>query len=600
MGRKSNAKKVIREIVEENQASGSKKSKKELKHQAEKGLLQKKDKRKKLSLKLNVNKKKLFGGILTVIMLAILISVGYLLFQKAFRPQPIAKFLSEESTVAILEINSNFEHNQLRKTFNLLKKYPQYSKGEVIKYAEKFSTFNYKQDIEPWLGREIGVALLNSKKEAGKINTLFFAEFLSSQNLVKFIEKKDPAENIYKEQKTYLISGSLYVTKIGNYAFFSKDQQAIYELIDAQSPETAKLYNSSKYRKVENNLPLSRTAFLYFNFDQINEGFLHYFPFLTEKGLSMGLLKPFLRTFDGEGLAVVAMDNNFAIQSFLGLNEDVTKNFEHLGSQENYDATLTNYISLDTIAFWGGENLENQLNRLIEILGGENDSAMMTFDTIARNYVHKYFGTDMDFRQDVLSLFKDEYAFVMEQIGEKNIYKFLFELSSDNDISKIEELADGFAGVGAVFEPKIVEHTLEDGTVGREVVAIPEEILKNEIKYNDIVIHELKMGTQGWGIYYAILNDIGVVSTELDGVKNTSDLVKDGKNSLRSTVIFKNEISPVLNSSDELNYFNLGKFLKLIFKGEKIPDFLGIIESLSSGRNYFNNGVVTINYLHIK
>src|SRR3989338_8734967 len=110
-------------------------------------VLEKKDSSKKFQkvkkIVKEINRKALFGGVLTIIMLVILVSVGYLLFQKAFRAQPIAKLLPEDDVILVLEINTNFDHNQLLKTFGLLKNNPQYSKEKLIEKIENQFIVDY-------------------------------------------------------------------------------------------------------------------------------------------------------------------------------------------------------------------------------------------------------------------------------------------------------------------------------------------------------------------------------------------------------------------------------------------------------------------------
>lgn len=556
--------------------------------------------KKKIKLQIKIDKKRLFGAALAIIMLAILTAVGYLLFQRAFRPQPIAKFLPLNSTVAVLEINSNFDHNQLVKSFELLKNYPQYSKEKLIEKIENRFALNYETDLNPWLGRQIGAAVVNSQKNPEHVNLIYFAEILSRNNLKNFLLKQNASKNDYLGYPTYK-AGPYYSTVIGDYLFFSDIEQAIYEMIDYQVNDADKLYYASQYRRIDDNLPLNKIAFFYIDFNNIKDGFFKFFPFLSEQGFSSQSLLPFFKVFDSEGMAVVATADNFALQSFLSLDKEALENTGQLNFQEKYNAKLTDYISPDVTVFWGAEDLEVQLKKILALLSGGDTSTLAILDGLLKNYTGKYFGPDINFNYDILPLFAKEFAFTFEQQNGKNVYSLLMELDSvQSDSIKIHELANSFSSVGAIFKPKIVEHTLEDGTVGREIIAIPEEIKKDEIIYLDTTIYELKIGEQGWSIYYVIFDDTALISNNLDSVKNTLDIASGKASSLKTATLFKQNIEPVLNSSDELAYFNLPTFLPLVFADQKLPEFVNILGSLSSGRNYFNDGIITINYLSIK
>lgn len=548
-----------------------------------------------------INKRKILSGAFVIIMIAILLSTGYLLFQKAFKASPLAKILPADSTIAILEINTNFDHNQTSKTLNLLSKYPEYSKEKLLEKIEEKFVVDYSSDLKSWLGRQIGTAIVNSKKDEGHINTLFFAEIANKKEALDFLKRQNSSTNTYNGYETYMINGPKYLTFLGNYLVISDADQAIYELIDEQKNGNDKLYGTADYRKINNNLPLNKEAFLYINFDQIRDSVFQYFSFLGEKGLSMENLGPFLKLFDAEGIALVAMDDNFAIQSFLSLDDDLAKNIEYMSFPAKYNANLANYVLNDTLAFFGGSNLEAQLKRILGILAGGSESSLIVFDNIINSYAQKYFGPDTNFNRDILPLFNKEFAVAIENYENGHSYKLLIELDSPQaDSIKLHELASNFASIGAIFEPKIVDYTLPDGTISKEIIAIPEEIVKSESEYKKNTIFELKLGKQNWGIYYAMLDKVAVIATSSDGVKSAIDAGDREKISLRSTNIFSKHIAPVLKSSDEVSYFNIEKLLPVLFKDKNIPGFVKIIASLSSGRNYFNDGIITINYIHIK
>jgi hypothetical protein len=591
MGRKSKAKKLNRQQIEAGE------NEKELKNSKKKSKEESKP-------RFKINKKKLFGGVLAIIMLAILVSVGYLIFERAFRAEPIAKFLPADSTVALVEINTNFDHTQLNKTFKLLEKYPEYSKESLIKFAETFFNLVYETDVKPWLGREVGIAYINSAKETNVVYELYFAEVLSQTNVEKFIQRYTPTENIYTGNKIYnvkLPGGTEYITFLNNYFVASPSEQAIFQLIDSQNSTNQKLYFTPQYRKVDNNLPLNRTAFLYLNFDQISDNFLHKIPFLNSTGVSIAMVKPLLTGFDSEGAALIALDNDFAIQTFLTLKGDTSNASSYLSFEKKYSASLAAYLPKNTLAFWGGEDFEAELQKTLSTFAGSNEGSQMLVDQVLQSYTQKYFGQDTTFKDDILPLLKNEFALSIEKETDKNIYKVIFGLESvQTDTVKIHQLASNFASFGGVFEPKVVEHTLPDGTVGREIVAAPEEIMKLESSYQDTTIYELKMGKQNRSIYYSVINDLAIICNDLASIKTSMDLVKGQGESLSSTERFINDIKPVIKGSDEVSFFDFDGILPLVFKKDTLPPFLSIMSSFSSGKNYFDDGVVTINYLHIK
>ena len=614
MGKKSNAKKKTREMLkakeEQEKQKGrlkKKKSKKTLKKEVQKELKvgkktskkHKKSKKTAKKAKISINKKKFFSTVFILIMFAILISVGYLIFTKVFRADSIAKYLPADKTILTLEINTNFEHNQLIKTFQLLEKHPNFSKEKLLeKIEEKFSV-NY-DELAPWLGRKIGFSLLNSNKEENKIQTLYFAEIISQNNFKTFLSSKNVVEDIYLEKNIYKLETPFTFTTINNYIFISDNEQSIKDLINFQNSKEKSIYSTSKYRKIDNNLPLTRLAFLYIDFDQITDAFFQNNAFLSEKGLSTNMLAPLLEILDAEGLILVALDDNFATQSFLSLDRDIVNNLNYLSIDEKYKANLTQYINKDAIVFWGGEDFESKIKRLLEILAGGNRSKLLVFDGLIENYTEKYFGQHLNFENDIINFFGNEYAFGIEEYNDELAYKLIIELASpQEDAIKLQEIANSFATVGAIFEPKIIETELEDGTISRELIAIPEEISKNEKEYADNLIYELIMGDRGWSVFYTTIDDMAIITNSEDAIINTIDLTNNTSGSLHSNKEFINQINPILKNSDEISYFDFNKVLPLVFKDTILPEFVTKISTLVSGKNYFHDGIVTINYLHI-
>ena len=207
-----------------------------------------------------------------MIMVSLLITVGYLLFQKAFRAAPLAKLLPADSTVALIEINTNLEHSQVIRTTELLKDHPEYSKEKFIELIENTLSADYETDIQGWLGRQVGLALFHSASEEGKLNQVYFAEYLNKKAVNDFLIAKHATINEYNEVTTFrLEEGPQFFTLIDGYLVFSSEEQAIYDIIDFSQSSEAKLYSSDKYRRVDNNLPLAKIGYIYIDFDQIND-----------------------------------------------------------------------------------------------------------------------------------------------------------------------------------------------------------------------------------------------------------------------------------------------------------------------------------------
>lgn len=615
MGKKSNAKKIIRELIREKQQKEKQKgllkqitkrnkSKKELKEELKGEIYKPKEPKKAAPKKTSkpsrfkVHKRQIFGAALGLIMLGILVAVGFLLFQKAFRPENIARYLPQDGTVFTLEMNTNFDHHQIQKAETLLKNYPEFTKDGVIKSLETAYNFNYQKDVSPWLGRQAGLSLVSASADES-LEFLYFAEVFSKKNAETFLAAK-ALKSEYANFDLYIFPKGESATFVDDYLFFSPSQKQIESLIDFQNSSDKALFRSASYRRINDNLPLNKVGMFYVNFSQIDNRFFEKFPILSEKGFSAPMVSPFLKLLEAEGVALIALDDKFALQSFLSLNTDLLENEQYLTLQEKYSANLANYISAENIGFWGGQNFETQLKRMMEVLGGSDENLTIVFDKILQQYSEKYFGGDVNFQNDVLPLFKNEFALAIEKHNKENVYKFLIELKDlKNDKDRLELLAENFARTGAVLKPQVVDYTLPDGTPSKEIVAVPEPIIPTETTYENYVIHSLTIGTRKRGVFYSIVDDFAVIANDIAGVKSSIDF-KNGKGgSLQVSSKFDNSISPILLSSDEVAYMNFEELLPVLFKN-KVPDFLIPISEISFGKNYFNDGITTLSYLQIK
>lgn len=605
MGKKANIKKIVRELIKEKESKDKKdkrKIKKELiremlkenhtKEKEHKKETQPQVKKEKLKFKIPFNGKKIFGGALVAIMLSILIATGYLLFEKVFKPISIAKYLPSDRTIAFIDINSNFNHNQLTKSFELLKNYPQYSEKKAQELLEKKLMGNYETDIKPWLGRSIGVAFLKGKSDEKSLDEIYFAEAVNKVNAIKFIEnKKTYAKMEYAGYDVYSSKEGDNIAVVDSYLIYTQDKKAIENLLDFEKSQDGSVFSSEKYSRISNNIPINKMAFLYINFNQVSEAFLKNIPLLKDMDINFKELLPVIKLLDSDGMAIIAMNDKFAIQSFLNLNIDKVKEEKYIKMNEKYSANIAQYVEENALAFYGGQNIEGQIKRFIEILSSGRQEVVENFDKVLQNYTQKYFGSEVIFNLDILPLLKNEYALAIENDGDKPIYKFFLELSDkEKDAKSLEKIADNFAKIGGIYKQEVVEHTLPDGTLAKEIMAVPEAINKESKDYKGITITELHIGEESKGIFYAIIDNVAVISDSLNGIKKSIDL-KENKNNLKISETFQKLIAPVLKNSDEISYFNIEKLL---------PNLPLPIAEISGGNNYFDDGIVSINYLHVK
>lgn len=580
MGKKAKAKKIRRE--EEKQKKVKKETHKEIAKKAP---------------KIKVDKKKLFGGIFTLIMLALLVSVGFLIFRRAFKPTPIAEYLPAERTVALMEINTNRDHNQFSRFFHLLEKYPQYSASAFTSTIKKQFSLTGDQDILNWFGRSAGIFYLRGD-DKNTISTLYFADvkdFAAAQkSLGKTVLEKYKNRDIYRTEKSF------FALFLDNYIIVTSDRKSLHELIDLNEDKGDYLSNSSDYQNMDSNLPLNRAAFIYLNFELAHDAFFQKIPFFKDNGILRDYFSVFANVFNAEGFSLSANDKNFEIRSFMNSKKGKMVSGDYLQIFGDYDAKLSKFISDAALVVWGGEDLEYQIKRFVEALSNVDKSVSPVMDGLLENQVKKYFGSQISFKSDVLPLLQNEYAVSIENVNGANVYKLVLELGNSNlDAVKIHDLANAFAKHGGVFEPKIVEYKLKDGTPAREIIAEPKEIKKQEIEYHGDTIFALE-AEGAWGVYYAIKNGVAIIANNVDSLKQSLDIVSGRGKNFGTLAIFDTSVAPVIDETDDIFYFNIKQLLPVLFKDKPVPAIFGIIDSVTGGKAYLKDGVMTVHFLNLR
>ncbi|MFC1616012.1 DUF3352 domain-containing protein [Patescibacteria group bacterium] len=597
MGRKANAKKIIRELRKGKNNKESKKTKKNKKKKSSKSKKSSKQSIKKV--KFQLSNSQIFGLVIALISLAAICTYVFILFQKAYRPEPIAKYLPAERTIAIAEININLEHNLTRKLFTHFEKYPQYSQETLIAFVEHHFNTNYETDLKPWLGRKIGIAILHSESAPDNLEQIYFIEATNSQKVIEYFGS--PKASYSKgDINIYPFPSGNYFSFIKNYLVIGSTELSLEILINEQK-SAEKLYRSQKYRRIDDNLPLNRIGFLFIDYSKVSANLLQTIPFISQSGISQLQTTPIFNLFNSHGFVLVPQDQNIIVQSFLSLNTEKLKDQKFITHDKKYQAELTAYTPENVLVFWGSSSLENQLNKILELVALGDQNQIEFFYKSMDTYAKTYFGSNINLQKDILPLFENEYAFIVENQNNQNIYKILLKLDDTEEQSRqIHQIANDFAKLGSIYEEQTVEHILEDGTYSQEIIAAPKKVVKSQSEYNGVIINELKLGSRNWGIYYSIHNDIAILSNQIQGVQSTIDVIKDKQSSIKESPIYYTNIDPLLQHSDELTYINVQGIQPFLFDDQKIPPIFDVFGTISSGKNYFNDGIVNTNYLSIK
>ena len=553
-------------------------------------------------------KQKIFGGLLAAILLTLLVYVGLQLFVTAFGATPLAKLLPDKETVAFVEMNTNLDHTQLVKAQNLLKSTSYSVDGLLGTIEEKFNV-NLKKDVQPWLGRQIGLAEL--KYETALISVYFLEAYskdlaeeslatIAANNLSELQKKEENSHTIYtlrlrNPSEDRSLDVEVYATFIDDYLVLTPDEKGLRILIDAQNQGVTLVADNENYKKAIAAAPTNKVAYLFLNFAYESDMLLQKYGVLAGSNLLNSAIQPFAALFDSEGLALIAEDSYFVVESFMNLGRPFLKGNKYITQKSDYNPSLTKYIPDDIDIFWGGIDAERQVKRIIALLSQGDESTTQIFEGVFDSYAEKYFGANVSLEDDIYPLIGNEFALGVSSGASKTDYLLVLELKNPTeDALRIQKIANNFISSGAVFEPHVEEHELPDGTIAKEIVATPEELIKSETSHDGaggVVIYQMETSSGGWGIYYAILDNKAILSTNKDLIAKSLDLASNKtENSIASSSINAIHIAPAASNSDEVAYFDILKFW---------PDS-PLIKSLSAGKEYFSDGILAYYYIYVE
>lgn len=555
---------------------------------------------------------KIKGGLLILIGSFLLLSAIFLLYDRLFKAKNLANYLPANDTFAVVELNiSNSDADDFEKMFA---KYPVYNKLSIIAEINTLLNVDYKKEIAPWLGRKIGMALIKnqpSPEEEAKILPLGFIEISNFKQALEFFESHKlengedavqivdiDGEKIYE----YAMSHNIYFSFLDNYMVLSNDKSAIRNIIgEARNPQK-RLVETEKYHQIADNLPSNDLAFGYFDLASLTKYILNSPNFIMENGFILTNFEPFLAIFDAEGFSISSEEQGLKIQTYTNFNRELLEGKEFLSFQDKYNASLAEYVNNDAMLIWGGSNLEKQLKRIADILAKGSKASTLIFDGILEAQKDIYVGKEVSLKDDVYPLVKNEFLIAIYE-GETPTVQVILELDDlSNDLPKVDKIVDGFVKQNAFFKPEVREVILEDGTVGQEIVGIPEDISKTEMDYNGSKVQAISLGSKEWGIYYTVKDGKLILGSSQEIIEN----IIDGKaKKLSDSNNFKENIKPILKHADELSYINLKKLLPHIWptveEGETSLRqlYLDPFQNVSSGKNYFADGISTIHYIMI-
>jgi hypothetical protein len=557
------------------------------------------------------HRQKIKGGILAMIGIFSLCFIGWFLFGKMFRPQYLAEILPASQTLAVVEINTDGAASQPQQFYRLMSKYPVYSKDGLVKLLTYLMPLDFAKDVEPWLGRRVGMAVVKSA-QTGQMDRIYFVESRDHNMTLEFMRSRAlraaNEEMISKDFKgykvyAYPISHLFEFTFINNYLVLAENNSAMENLLNSIAAGGQKLADDPDYAKASNNLAQGGLIFAYADFSRIYDTLSLNEDFMTRKGQDFNAFKPFLAIFKSAGLTVFAEQNRFTLQSLTNLDKKIINDGGYLTFSEKYTGNLLHIANEEPVLLAGGHDLRKELSRVRELFSGGTKTSDMVFEGILEAQKQLYFGKDISLEGDIYPLLAGEYLFTVDNSLENPQFSLILELlDKDKDLPRFEKIVAAFKNTGGIFMPKIQTVTLPDGTTGQEIVASPEQIESSQENYEDLTLNILKLGNTGWSVYYAAVGDKIILSTNKDLIKHMIDRAEGRiEKSLVNTPFYDNVLNPAMRTADEIFNIKIGALTEALGlnANENLKPYLLPFANLAVSRNYFTDGISTIYYLQV-
>jgi len=547
MGRKSKAKKLIREAL------------KEEKQKSKKNTKNKKSEKKKKLKKIHFPFKKIIA-ICSFLLFSL--STAFLLYY-THKTVEVGKYFAHSSTILTLEINSDFENLQTLQGIKSLSKNPFFTFSALKKSISDFFNVNYESDISPLLGKKVGLSVQKNNEQK-----LFLIYFFESKNPEKTLEKfkinSQVGEIIPLPEHNFpensIIKKQNFITQIDKFFFLSETEENLqFFLNNYEDSEIDKLNQKQDFQNIKRNLAGPFLAFLYLNNEIITPTDLIIFEDISNLELPKQIILSFLKNYRSEGIRIFEKNGDFIMEAFT--NNEI----KDLQPSTPFKPELTPFALEDTIAFYSTQNLLNDIKSTEQII-----------DDKIENIFESIYPKSFDFSNDIATLIDLE-ALIL--LGEKKDISILFNISDKNSIEKFEEIIFFLSQNILGFDKEIISSQLPDGTIYQEYIKVPKQLQKETEVFASVPYYFYSHDKNLGNLFFTELNNIFIVS------ENPDTLTK-----IIEKIVSSPEQDKTYNSKN-LIYLNLEK----TFKSEINPFKDLFIESFPK-----NNGVLSTTILKTK
>jgi len=485
-------------------------------------------------------------NILLIILVTIIIIILLGVYLRFYRYSSLARFLPQENTLGFVEYQYNPAYlEKIGIDSKLLSSYLESN------YNIKFS------DLETWFNGQIGgsVHLIDNSP----VYTVFIGTN-SPNNTIKFFsnlgfENEELEITSYKNFNVYTFpySQNFYFVFLSNYVVVSDHQEIIYSILDSTVDYDLSLMNNSNYQKLMTNLPRHSDFFSYLNSNKLQD--------LNSINSPFSYLLPIFKD-----MAFVINFNETSIDSHLFslIDRNLLPDSDLFSERTKFKNLFAEYINPEkSFLYLGGSDLMGFFDKNSQILDEYNAPLNLILESLIRDKIVDLFGESIDFKRDILALFENDYTFSFSYDDNHKLhFSTYIEITDPRFVeTKLKELVSVFSKNASFMNPTVKKRTLPDGTIAEELVANEESINQVSSTYDDFKINGINISGYDYGFYYLIINNILVVSTDLEVIMNTIDISTGKISSLKDDTRFTNSVNNIKILGDELYYLDISKLI---------------------------------------
>jgi uncharacterized protein DUF3352 len=401
-----------------------------------------------------------------------------------------------------LHLSTDRDRDAVRKALTLAGRFPSFPRlrdSALRRLSSAVSGVSFQRDIEPWLGKEAALALLNAPgATAGSLVILAVSDRTKAEG---FLQRVAGAPNRQDYRGTDISTyGNASAAFVGGYLVIGQIQ-GLREAIDAGANRGSSLARSAVYKRAVKGLSGARVADLYASPDGVTR-------LLASQGGAIGAAGALLNrpALQGTAISVTPRDSGAQLQIHSVLDPKVSKQVPH---GKSFEPKLVDSVPEDAMAYLGLTRLDQAGGRLLAagLAGGGAGRQLTTLLDQARRDLDRRAGVNLE--RDVLPLIKGEVALWLAPAIPAPV---LTLIASTDDEKRTREAF-------ARLQPPIARLLSTPG--GGSAAAWQERDI------DGVAAFQLRLGV-GIELDYAVFDGKLVVSTSLAGIR----AVKKRKGSL--------------------------------------------------------------------